>query len=118
LERVETMGAKEALVEKYLVAEVKHRHGVAYKFTSPARRSVPDRLCVLPGGMSIFVEVKAAKGTLTKGQVRELDRLTELGQSATVVYCIKDVDDLMEALDEAGDLRDPSGLVDSKGNTL
>lgn len=38
----------ECVVEKHLITKVKELGGIAYKFTSPQRRSVPDRL-VLQG---------------------------------------------------------------------
>lgn len=66
-------------VEAWLVAETKKRGGTAYKFTSPQRRSVPDRLVLLPGGEIFFVETKAPGKKPTEGQVREHDRLRALG---------------------------------------
>lgn len=50
---------RESLIEKHLVAEVKKAGGVAFKFVSPGRRSVPDRIVLLPGGRLVFVECKA-----------------------------------------------------------
>jgi len=38
---------REATIEKHLVAEVKKAGGTAYKFLSPGRRAVPDRLVLL-----------------------------------------------------------------------
>lgn len=49
-------------------------HGIAYKFTSPGRRAVPDRICVVPGHC-FFVECKATGKDLTESQTRERDRL-------------------------------------------
>jgi len=66
-------------VEAYLVAETKRRGGIAYKFTSPQRRSVPDRLVLLPGGDAFFVETKAPGKKPTEAQVREHERLRDLG---------------------------------------
>lgn len=40
---------RESGVEKELVARVQGAGGEAYKFTSPGRRGVPDRLVLLPG---------------------------------------------------------------------
>ncbi len=50
---------RESLIEKHLVAEVKKAGGVAFKFVSPGRRSVPDRIVLLPGGRIVFVECKS-----------------------------------------------------------
>ena len=45
-------------VEKAFVKRVKDLGGTAEKFTSPQKRSVPDRLVTLPGGRIIFAEIK------------------------------------------------------------
>jgi len=85
----------EKQIEKYLVRKVTAAGGVAYKFTSPARRSVPDRLCVFPNGDVIFVEVKQQNGVLTSGQRRECNRLMEMQQHVEVVYSKEDIDYLL-----------------------
>lgn len=69
----------EKTVETYLVDRVRAAGGDAYKFTSPARVSVPDRIVVFPPARIYFVELKRPGGKLTKGQVREHARLRALG---------------------------------------
>lgn len=50
--------ARESLIEKHLVAEVKKAGGVAIKFVSPGGcRSVQNRI-ILPGGRLVFIECK------------------------------------------------------------
>ena len=98
------MGTKEAVVEQYLVKEVKKRGGIAYKFTSPGRRSVPDRLVVLPN-MILFVECKVENGKLTSGQEREIALLQKMGMTAAVVYSKANVDNLMKTIEEAFAMR-------------
>ncbi len=75
----------EKTIEQALVKHVKDQGGIAYKFTSPNRRSVPDRLCVFPGGRVVFVECKRPGGKLTKLQAREIERLREMGFEVLVV---------------------------------
>lgn len=50
---------RESKIEKALCDRVKELGGLCEKFTSPGRRSVPDRLVTLPGNKIIFVELKA-----------------------------------------------------------
>lgn len=45
-------------IEKYLVKEVRRKHGKAFKFVSPASAGVPDRIIILPVGVTCFVELK------------------------------------------------------------
>ncbi len=75
----------EAQVEAHLTKRVKERGGIAYKFTSPQRRSVPDRMCVMPGGKIVFVELKRPGAKPTEQQAREHQRLRELGASVLVL---------------------------------
>lgn len=71
---------KEKIIEQYLVKEVKKLSGIPYKFKSPQRRSVPDRLCVFNHALIAFVEVKAANKFPTDAQNREMNRLESRGQ--------------------------------------
>lgn len=73
-------------VEHYLVKEIRLRlGGIAYKFTSPARRSVPDRLCLVPNNIMFFVEVKAPGKLPTKKQVNEIAKIRRLSFRVHVV---------------------------------
>lgn len=72
-------------VEAYLVAQVKTLGGMAVKHTSPARRSVPDRLVLLPLGRVVFIELKRPGGKPTEAQLREHDRLRALGMDVRVI---------------------------------
>ncbi|AYD44698.1 VRR-NUC domain-containing protein [Yersinia rochesterensis] len=70
---------REDSIEDNLVKEVKKSGGIAYKFVSPGRRSVPDRLVLLPDGKVIFVECKAPGEKPTSAQLREHEKLRALG---------------------------------------
>ena len=86
----------EKTVERELVKRVKEEGGIAYKFTSPNRRSVPDRLCLLPGGKILFVECKAPGKKPTKLQAREHERLRAMGFEVVVVDDKKDANALIK----------------------
>ncbi|EHK3568807.1 VRR-NUC domain-containing protein [Escherichia coli] len=76
---------RESTIEKHLVAEVKKAGGQAYKFVSPGRRAVPDRLVLLPGGRVVFVECKAPREKPRPDQLREHERLRALGFTVVVL---------------------------------
>lgn len=49
---------RESAVEENVCRQVRALGGVAWKWVSPGRSGVPDRICIFPGGMVIFVELK------------------------------------------------------------
>jgi hypothetical protein len=76
---------RESTVENNLVKKVKAAGGTAYKFTSPGRKAVPDRLVLLPGGRVVFVECKAPGELPRADQMREHNRLRALGFKVVVL---------------------------------
>lgn len=75
----------ESKLEQKLVIHIKKLGGIAYKFSSPNRRAVPDRLCVMPNGRLFFVEIKAPTKQPTPLQKHEHKLLQDLGHSVFVV---------------------------------
>ena len=70
---------KETTVERYFVATLKEAFPEAQVHKYEVRRSEPDRLCLLPGGRAVFVELKRPKKTLRPEQARAAQRLQDLG---------------------------------------
>lgn len=79
--RTDILDPKERDIETRLVGRVNRRDGLAWKFTSPQNRSVPDRLVMLNGWI-FFVELKAPGKTLTAKQ--ELKAKDIIGQG---IHC-------------------------------
>lgn len=88
----------EKVLERKLVDKIKKLGGHAYKFVSPNQRGVPDRLCVLPYGITVFVELKTTGKKPTKLQVLCMDELKALGQECMVVDNSKSLDELINGL--------------------
>lgn len=72
-------------IESALCARVKSLGGLCEKFVSPGRRSVPDRIVTLPGGVIVFVEVKAPGKKPTDLQERDHVRRKALGCRVVVI---------------------------------
>lgn len=70
---------RESLLEQRLVREVKRIGGIAPKWTSPGNGGVPDRIVILPGGKTVYVEMKAPGKQLTPLQERWRAILLGLG---------------------------------------
>jgi len=82
----------EKTIEAALVYKVKCLGGTCEKFTSPGRRSVPDRIVTLPNGRIIFVEVKSSTGQVTELQQRDHNRRRWLGCDVRVINSLEQVD--------------------------
>jgi hypothetical protein len=72
-------------IENALVRKVKTLGGMCEKFTSPGRRSVPDRIITLPNGKIVFVEVKNTGKKPTELQLRDHERRRALGCDVRVI---------------------------------
>ena len=77
---------RERYIEAWLRTRIEQMGGEFWKFASPGRDGVPDRIALFPGGRLVFVEVKADRGRLTKLQEAQLRRLMLLGQQVCVVF--------------------------------
>ena len=82
---------RESQLEQKLVSHITKLGGIAYKFSSPNRRSVPDRLCVMPNGRAFFVELKSEGKAPTPLQQHEHETLRALGHTVLVIDKIGDV---------------------------
>lgn len=69
-------------IEKKIGDFAKKQGCLYYKFTSPARRAVPDRMVITPEGVIGFLEVKAKGKKPTPLQQVEIKRLQDQGCTA------------------------------------
>ncbi|MCI5836694.1 MAG: VRR-NUC domain-containing protein [Veillonellaceae bacterium] len=81
-------------VERYLIKECEKRGWLCWKFVSPGRRGVPDRIVIRPGSVA-FVEVKRKGGRVSPLQVRRIEELTRLVIPARVVETKEDIDEMI-----------------------
>jgi hypothetical protein len=82
---------RESQLEAKLKALIESKGGEYYKFTSPARRGVPDRLVIFSEDLWFFVELKAEDGALESWQEREIRRLKDRGVK---VFVVNDLDSM------------------------
>lgn len=69
-----------------------------YKFTSPAKKSVPDRIAIGPKGKVGFIELKRKGGKPSTQQTVEIFRLVEQGANATWVDNYESAIEFLETL--------------------
>lgn len=96
-----TTKLREKQIEARIVKRAREHGGTAYKFTSPGRRAVPDRLLVVPCfmfGMQPFVEAKRPGEKPTPSQEREHKKIRAAGGTVFVVDTYEKIDTLFETL--------------------
>lgn len=76
---------REKDIETEVCQYAKSRGVQPYKFTSPNRMSVPDRIFLAKGGHTAFIEFKSPTGRMTSGQERECMRLMSLGFPVAII---------------------------------
>jgi len=94
----------EKTLEARLVREIEARGGMALKYTSQFHRGIPDRICLLPGGLGVFVELKSTGKKPTKLQEHAMKKLVEMGHAVIVIDNTNDLEWLLEFIDNT--LRD------------
>ena len=85
-------------IEKKLADGVRKLGGRAYKFVSPGNDGVLDRIVVLPGRVTKFIELKTETGRLSSLQNVQIKRLKDLGQDVRVLYGLEDVKRFLEEM--------------------
>lgn len=88
----------ESTLEQSMRKYIKSLGGKAFKWVSPGEVGVPDRICILPGGRVIFVELKrpGRKNGLSERQKKIARVLEGLGCE---VWCINSMEDLKERIE-------------------
>lgn len=93
---------RERDIEAYLRRQIEKEGGQFWKFVSPERAGVPDRIAIFPDGRTVFVELKAAAGVLTKIQKHQIALLVRANQQVCVVRGRRGAENFMR------DMRDHS----------
>ncbi|MBQ2484474.1 MAG: VRR-NUC domain-containing protein [Muribaculaceae bacterium] len=91
---VEQGERSEKVLEAYLVKKVTSLGGLALKFSSHTQAGFPDRLVMLPGGETMWVELKSTGKKPTALQLYRFKQLGELGQLVFVCDTKEKIDHL------------------------
>lgn len=77
---------KESSIERWIRQQIVRSGGLFLKWVSPGNEGVPDRICILPDGRIIFVELKTESGKLSEVQKYQIRRLRERGCRVEVIF--------------------------------
>ena len=72
-------------IEKKVTDYAKNKNFLAYKFTSPSNKSVPDRLFISPTGNIFFVEFKRKGKLPTKLQNYTINNMLSRGVKVSII---------------------------------
>jgi len=84
---------KEKIVENHFVWAVERAGGKTWKFTSPGRKGVADRIACLPDGSTWFVELKTKGGRLSALQKMFMSDMTLLNQNYMCLWTTEQIDE-------------------------
>lgn len=88
----------EKLIERKLRESVKRLGGLALKFSSPYHRGIPDRIILMPGGQTFFVELKTTGKKPTLLQLKAIKDLIALGFDVRVIDSQESLNIFLEEL--------------------
>ena len=80
-------------VEKHFIWTVERMGGITYKFTSPGRKGVADRIACLPDGSTWFVELKTKGGRLSPLQKMFAADMAALNQKYACLWTKEQVNE-------------------------
>jgi hypothetical protein len=89
---------KEKIVENHFVWAIERIGGKTYKFTSPGRKGVADRIACLPDGNTWFVELKTKGGRLSVLQKMFMSDMALLNQKYACLWTIEQVDEWLKPI--------------------
>lgn len=92
---------RESEIERHFVWTVERLGGKTYKFTSPGRKGVADRIACLPDGSTWFVELKTKGGRLSLLQKMFAADMAALNQKYACLWTKEQVNEFA-AIPRAG----------------
>ena len=91
----------EKAIERYLVDEVKKLGGVCLKYSNQNMAGYPDRLILLPGAVTIWIELKSKGKHTTALQDIRLRALNKLGYDTYICDNKEAIDKIIKTYSNA-----------------
>lgn len=106
---------RESHLERKFRQAVERIGGRAPKWVSPGNRGVPDRICLLPGGQTIYVELKAPGEPLQPLQRKWQKTLLAMGHKHYKIDSEEDIESFIrEVMPNEVHPAQVSGVCDSE----
>lgn len=88
----------EKFIERKLVEMCKENGVLCIKLLTYQFTGLPDRMCLFPGGIVVFVELKTTGEKPRKIQINIHNKLRKLGFRVEVIDSVEQVQQLMDEL--------------------
>ena len=89
----------EKYLESKLRKDIEAIGGYCFKFVPQFISGIPDRICLLPGGIMFFAEVKTTKQTPRKLQQMWHKRFRNLGFRVEIIDTSEQINKILEEYD-------------------
>lgn len=86
----------EKAIEQYLTDSVKKLGGICLKYSNPGMVGFPDRVCLLPYGVTLWVELKSKGRQLRTMQRIRISQMMHLGHLVNVCKSKEDIYEMLE----------------------
>lgn len=88
----------EKAIEKYLFDCIKMVGGVCLKYSNPNMTGYPDRVAIMPNGVTAWVELKSKGKKPNKLQIVRIEAMQQLGHKVYVIDSKQGVDLMLSEL--------------------
>lgn len=92
----------EKVIERYLASRVEDMGGVCLKYSNPGKAGYPDRVVLLPGGITFWVELKSKGKKPVLLQQLRIDGMRKMGHHVFVADSKEKVDEILEQMGRTG----------------
>jgi hypothetical protein len=88
----------ESDIETYLINEIKKLNGLCLKWPPNKQKGVPDRIAIIPGYGTVFIELKRKGGKISPIQKFMINKIKKAGGSVRVITGKREVKLFIEAV--------------------
>lgn len=96
MKTTKTCKDSEKYIERYLCSTVTAKGGICLKYSNPNMTGFPDRIVLLPGGKTLWVELKSKGRKPSIVQKIRFRQMEEIGHHVYVCDSIEQVDEVIE----------------------
>lgn len=86
----------EKSIERYLVASVDRLGGLCLKYANHGKTGFPDRICLLPDGVTVWVELKSKGGRTSPIQHIRFCQMARIGHPVHVCASKAEIDEVLK----------------------